>query len=418
MTALESLQHAHVEVLVVGGGPAGLRAAQASAAAGARTLLIERQPTIGEPVHTSGATALETMHEFGIPASLYHPITRLRLCSPRAEAIFDSSEPFACVIDVKGTYRQLAKQAEAAGAVIVTGVEAAAPVVENDRVVGCCLRGGDESRKIGCRVLVDASGYRAALSKAVGLHGGFTRFGVGAELEIVSSKVRQDELLLVVGNRYAPSGYAWVFPWGDDRVRVGVGLLHDDTRSDARKLLDLFVDEIRRFDVDLGTFEVTESHFGLIPANGLASRMAGHGIVAVGDAAGVATLVVGEGIRLSLVSGQLAGDTAARAVCAGAGRGAALTDYERRFRAAYGLDLKIGQIVNRRMARWSDETWDERVRTLKGLPASVLLKFLTSHLSARELASWLATRPRLWPRMLRWFAKGAFDLLLLTARGR
>lgn len=404
-----------VQILVVGGGPAGLKAAQASAAAGARTLLIEREPTIGEPVHTSGATALETMREFDIPSSLYHPITRLRLCSPREEAVFDSNEPFGCVIDVKATYRHLAKQAEAAGAMVATGVEATAPLVKNDRVIGCQLRIGDERKKVGCEVLIDASGYRAVLSKAAGLHPGFTRFGVGAEHEILSSKVRQDELLLVVGNRYAPSGYAWVFPWGEDRVRVGVGLLHDDTRSDPRKALNTFVNDIHQFDVNLGNFEITESHFGLIPADGLAARMAGSGILAAGDAGGVATLVVGEGIRLSMVSGRLAGETAARAVLSGAQADEVLKDYEQMFRAAYGLDLKIGQVVNRRMARWSDEKWDDRIRTLKSLPSSVLVKFLQSHLSPRELAAWLVSRPHLWPKMLRWFVKGTFDLLKLPS---
>ena len=192
MTALAFPESSDVQILVVGGGPAGLKAAQASAAAGVRTLLIEREPTIGEPVHTSGATALETMREFDIPSSLYHPITKLRLCSPRDEAVFDSNEPFGCVIDVKATYKHLAKQAEAAGAMIATGVEATAPLVENDRVIGCQLRIGDERKKVGCEVLIDASGYRAVLSKAAGLHPGFTRFGVGAEHEILSSEVRQD----------------------------------------------------------------------------------------------------------------------------------------------------------------------------------------------------------------------------------
>ena len=143
--------------------------------------------------------------------------------------------------------------------------------------------------------------------------------------------------------------------------------------------------------------------------------MAGSGILAAGDAGGVATLVVGEGIRLSMVSGQLAGETAARAVLSGEDADAVLKDYEQTFRAAYGLDLKIGQVVNRRMARWSDEKWDDRIRTLKSLSASVLMKFLQSHLSPRDLAAWLVSRPHLWPKMLRWLAKGTFDLLKLPS---
>ena len=62
--------------LVVGGGPAGLLAAETIASSGYPVTLVEREAEIGCPVHTSGATALETMHAFQIPESLYHPITR------------------------------------------------------------------------------------------------------------------------------------------------------------------------------------------------------------------------------------------------------------------------------------------------------------------------------------------------------
>lgn len=45
------LTHAHTDVLVVGGGPAGLAAAQAAAASGARVILIDDQPQLGGSLH-------------------------------------------------------------------------------------------------------------------------------------------------------------------------------------------------------------------------------------------------------------------------------------------------------------------------------------------------------------------------------
>jgi len=58
------------DVLVVGGGQAGLSTAAAAAARGARVLVVERRPRIGDPVHTSGATATTTVERFGIPRGL------------------------------------------------------------------------------------------------------------------------------------------------------------------------------------------------------------------------------------------------------------------------------------------------------------------------------------------------------------
>lgn len=157
----------------------------------------------------------------------------------------------------------------------------------------CRIRSDGVERDVTAKIVVDASGYRADISRAAGLHPGFTRFGVGAEYEVIAPQCRQDEVVLIVGNRYAPARYAWVFSWGRGRVRIGVGLLHSDKSEDARKLIHDVHERsppVRRRSPrlhDHGT------HFGLIPAAGLAELLVGDGIVAVGDAAGVATLVVG-----------------------------------------------------------------------------------------------------------------------------
>ena len=400
-----------VDVLVVGGGPAGSLAAETAARHGLSTLLVEREPTIGHPVRTSGALALTTAQRFAIPEHLYHPLRTVRLASPGASAVFAADEPVACVIDVRETYRHLARRAEQAGVRVLTSAEATAPIVVDGAVTGCVVRHAERVSEVRARLVIDASGYRAPIARAAALHPGFTRFGVGAEWEVVSDSCRQDELVLIVGNRYAPAGYAWVFPWGRQRVRIGVGLLHADTREDPRRLLSVFVAELGRFEVKLGHHEITERHHGLIPADGLAPRLVGAGIMAVGDAAGVATLVVGEGIRLAMVSGQMAGEAAASAIRSGGGHALLTALYEEPFRRRFEGDLRIGEVINRRIARWSDAKWDACVRTLQDLPADVLVDFLHSQLSPRGIVRWLATRPRSWPRIARWVAKGTLDVL-------
>ena len=394
-----------LDVLVAGGGPAGLVAARVVAEAGRTVTVFEREAEIGTPVHTSGGLSIDVMRRFAIPAELYHPVSRLRLSSPNENAVVDFAEPVGCIIDVRGVYQHLAREAQRAGARIETGTAVVAPILEDGTVTGCRVRTGGVERDVPATIVVDASGYRADISRAAGLHPGFTRFGVGAEYEVVAPHCRQDEVVLIVGNRYAPAGYAWVFPWGRGRVRIGVGLLHTDTREDARKLITTFMDDLHRFGVDLRDHTITETHFGLIPAAGLAERLVGDGIVAVGDAAGVATLVVGEGIRPSMISGEMAGAAAVTALAQGRRDAASMRDYERRFRAAFGRDLRIGTAINRRMASWNDDDWDDKVRWLRTVPSRLLVAVLQSDFSPADVISWLLMRPRQWPRLARWTFK-------------
>ncbi|HYU73853.1 MAG TPA: FAD-dependent oxidoreductase, partial [Ktedonobacteraceae bacterium] len=104
------------DVLIVGGGPAGLAAAEAAASRGVRTVVLERQNEIGYPVHTSGGSWISDMKALAIPEYLYHPVTKVIFVSPRREVSLHYNSAVACVVDVRGLYQHLAGRAIAAGA--------------------------------------------------------------------------------------------------------------------------------------------------------------------------------------------------------------------------------------------------------------------------------------------------------------
>src|SRR5215472_12454583 len=124
------------DVLIVGGGPAGLAAAEAAARLGARTVLLERQSEIGYPVHTSGGSWISDMKALAIPENLYHPVTRVIFVSPHREVFLNYYPAVACVLDVRGVYQHLAGRAVAAGASLRVRHTAEQTIVENGRVLG------------------------------------------------------------------------------------------------------------------------------------------------------------------------------------------------------------------------------------------------------------------------------------------
>src|SRR5258706_7734826 len=169
-----------MDAIIAGAGPAGLSPAEALARRGRSVLVIEQNHEIGSPVRTSGGSFVDQMDALGIPARLYHPISRVRFLSPRNAAAFEYKTPVMCVIDVRGTFQHLAERAIAAGARIQLSTAAIAPILETTTVAGIRTR-TDELRS---RLVIDATGYKSTLLKQAGLDPGFRRFGVGSEYDL------------------------------------------------------------------------------------------------------------------------------------------------------------------------------------------------------------------------------------------
>ena len=386
----------NADVVVVGGGPGGLCAAEAAAQGGLNTVVIEQSSEIGSPIRTSGGSFVKELQILGIPESLYHPINRGRFLSPNNGVVFNYDKPSLCIMDVRGVFQFLAQRAAKSGAKIRLNTTALEPILENNYVVGVRAKDfwGKES-VIGCRILIDATGYRASMSKKAGCHSGFSRFGVGAEYDLYAPFYDQDEAVLIVGSQVAPAGYAWAFPWGGGRVRIGVGIIHADSRGNPDEYLKRLILRSSAFGFNLGGAEPIEYHFGLIPSDGLCEGFVGNGIIAVGDAAGQSSALVGEGIRWAMMAGKMAGEVTVEAISANNCSRDFLTRYEKRWRARYGKDLRIAHEINKRIAGWSDEKWDRGIEMLKLLTPDQFAQALGSNFTVGWIIRVLSANPTL-----------------------
>ena len=382
--------HCKYDVIVGGGGPAGLAAAKAVAVAGCSVLVLEKNHEIGSPIRTSGGSFIDELERLGIPERLYHPISRVRFLSPNNAANYEFPQPKLCVIDVRGTYQFLAGTAIQAGAKIQLATAVDSPVVENGNVVGVRTR----DQTIRASVVVDATGYRAALLKQAGLDPGIRRFGVGAEYDLYAPHCDESEVVLLVGNDLAPSGYAWVFPWGRHRVRVGVGVIHPDSKADPNACLESLINGLGRYGVNLSGAQPIEHHNGLIPSGCYAPQFAGNGILGVGDAAGHASSLLGEGIRWAIEAGRMAGEVAAAAIRNGDVSRTALAPFERQWIKRYGKDLRLAHKINERISLWDDRKWDERLEVLKLLTPDQFVEALKTNLTGTWLLRFLTKNPK------------------------
>lgn len=386
----------NADVVIAGGGPAGLSAAETSARRGCSVIVVEKNHEIGSPIRTSGGSFIDELDALGIPSRLYHPISRVRFCTPHNAVTYDYPSPRLCVMDVRGVFQFLAERAIEAGAQIRLATPAVRPAIgENGFVTG--VHAGGEI--LSGRVVIDATGYRSSLMKQAavrqpGLDPGIRRFGVGAEYDLYAPKCDENEVLLIAGSDFAPSGYAWVFPWGRHRVRVGVGIIHPDSRGNPSEYLDRLMTNLHRFDIDLRGAQPVEHHAGLIPSECFAAKFAGDGILGVGDAAGHASSLVGEGIRWAIEAGRMAGEVVADAIQKNDVSRAALAPFEKRWIKKFGRDLRLAHRLNERLARWDDRKWDERLEVLKLLTPDQFVEALKTNLTGGWLLRFVASNPR------------------------
>ena len=395
------------DVVVVGGGPAGSSAAWAAAKNGIKVALIEKEGSIAETVRTSGVTWIQNIKEFGIPENCYNPIKNFSFCSPNNEVTISDSVPRAAVLDVRKTYRWLANEAEKEGAdiFIKTSIN---DVIKNDNgdIVGVSGTGPKGEITFRSKIIIDASGFSSTICKAMGFATQWERFGAGAEWEVKAEQVDSETWWLMVGQQYSPAGYAWIFPLGNDIVRIGVGVGKPESNVDPtqrlKELMDAKVGPIKK----LGKITPIEFHYGLIPNDGLSRKTVFNNLILVGDSAGQANPLVLEGIRYAIKFGRVAGKVSADCIKSGNTDRDALLPYEENWRKAIESKIKSASKIQDRWIGLSDEEWDKELDIISELKSDEFLDFIKADFGLSNMLKLATHHPKLAVRQLFNLVKG------------
>ena len=379
------------DIIIIGAGPAGLAAANRASEHGLDTVLFEKQYEIGYPVRTSGGSYIADMKEFRIPSKFYNPIRKVIFGTFKSNIEFCYKKDTACILDTRSIYQYLANRAAEKGCNIQVGVDAKDIMFDGSNVTGVKVVRAGREVTARSKIVIDCSGFSAISARKFKMLGkGPARFGSGVEYEAYVEHVDKRTAMLFVGSEVAPTGYVWVFPLSDHKVRIGVGVTKPDSKLSPLPLLDNLIAKRPAILEDLGRITPTEMHSGVIPVEPVINKVTTNGLILVGDAACQANPVVGEGIRPALRFGFLAADVSAKAI--EHSNMSLLQVYEKESAKA-AKHNKIGLMLQRNMANYSDKEWEKGIHKLGKLSEKDFLNLMKADFSNKNLLKILAKSP-------------------------
>jgi len=332
------------DVVVVGAGPAGSITAKTAAERGLDVLLIERNPEIGVPVKCAEGVSKEIERFVDIDhrwicAGIRGTITY----GPDGTKVIlsvEGAEEVGYVLERKIFDKHLAQEAARAGAEVRVRTQAYGVVNDGGYVKGVYARTAETDIRISADVVVGADGVESRVGKWSGIDTTLRLADVAtcAEFLMCDIEVNPEYCEIFFGDDIAPKGYAWVFPKGDHRANVGLGIGGDvssETRC-ARDYLNAFAG---------GKFpkgKIIAEMYGAVPLSGPVYETVANGLILVGDAARHVNPITGGGILEAMQGGEIAGDVIAKAVQENDCSKRRLREYEKRWRKEFGSVLNAG----------------------------------------------------------------------------
>jgi menaquinone-9 beta-reductase len=379
----------HCDVLVIGAGPSGASCAYWLAKAGHDVVMVERKSFPREKTCGDGLTprSVKQLEDMGLGPELaaWHRYVGLRshgfgrtleLPWPEVKGL----PRYGYVVTRKDLDAMVAGHAAKAGATLWERTEAAEPLMtepltaetamarsatEGASPGGRALRGarlvakgeGGRTGEVSARYVVVADGANSRFGWAVGNQRNRS-FPSGMALRGYWTSPRHDEpwidswLDLRDQAGHIMPGYGWIFPLGDGRVNVGVGLLTTSSiwkGLNTTKMLEAFC-------------HMAPESWGIKPETCLGPATGGRlpmGLsvlprwgpshLVVGDAAGMINPFNGEGIGYAYETGRIAADIIHQALASD--DAGVLRTYEQRLEAEYGLYYRVARAFVRAIGR-------------------------------------------------------------------
>jgi len=333
-------------VCIVGGGPAGLKTAIDCQARGWETVVLEEHPEIGKPVNCTGIISKSGVEEYGISLDdiLVNPIKGANIFSPSGEKLeLRRKLDVAYVIDRAGLDKQLAKQAEKAGAKIYTNTK-----LLNIRNESIFIEREGRGELLKAKLLVGADGPNSLTRQIMGIQKTRNDFAHAYQVRVKGNF--DPSMVNVYFGPFAKNFFGWSAPESREWTRAGIATSELNVKSN----FELFMTQKNL------RGEYCDMCSSLIPVGPPMKDIVKENIMLVGDAAFHTKATTGGGILASIN----AGIAAAKAIDGHFKNKKPLKDYLNYLKPLY-KELELHWKIRRYMNSFSDRDIDAMFAKMK-----------------------------------------------------
>ncbi len=367
-----------VDVLIIGGGPSGAACAYWLAEAGHDVLMVEKKRYPREKTCGDGLTprSVRQLYDLGLADEM---VKHHRFDGLRSHAFGRTLElrwplhpdypDHGYVVTRKDLDHLVAQRAEKAGATVWQASEAVEPIVDRGLVRGALIRRKDGARArsgadptgaapagtepvtvaVAARYVIVADGANSRFGRSLGTSRNRS-YPLGMAIRGYYTSPRHDEPWIESwldirdkADNVLP-GYGWIFPVGDGRINVGIGLLSTFNQwksVNTSHLMQAFVEYApESWDMRPETCCGPPTG-GRLPMALSVGPHAGPTYLVIGDAGGCINPFNGEGIAYAYETGRMAAGAIHQALVSGDGM--ALQTFESDLWATYGLYYKTAR---------------------------------------------------------------------------
>jgi len=362
----------YYDVLIAGGSVAGLTTARECSSNGNSTIVIEEDHEIGTPEHCGGMVSLSGLQKLGLMLDSNNfqnavPIARIR--SKSASFELSAEKQNVIVVDRRGLDKQIAKQAEDAGAQIRTRCTFKSIAKKESKYT---IKTSDG--EIECKYFVDAKGL-GSLKDA-------SQNGIlaSAQFEVYAKWIEGKTVEILFDSDKYPGFFMWIIPMGDGRGKIGVAgkgintsvALHEFIRSKGEK------------------YSIIRKIFAPIWIGGPKSQFVFDRTLIVGDAAGQTKPTTAGGIFSCGMGGVFAGQAISNAI--EKNDDTLLYEYEKSWKSMFQKEFQSMLLARKVLERLDNKAIDDIFSSLSKKAITDVSNFSDFDFHSSALALFLKTK--------------------------